>query len=156
MTTVAWDGTTLAADGQANHQGNRVQTVKAWKEIFLLKDRHKHVAGTAALIAVTGNYSWGLAMKRWFMAGAHPDKFERPPDEASFARLVVIDDEGCRVRAYESLPDPIQLLDPFCAWGSGMDFAIAAMHLGLPARQAVDVAHKFDPSTGPCVLQLTF
>jgi len=42
----------------------------------------------------------------------------------------------------------LQILMPFYAVGSGRDFALAAMHLGKSAEEAVRVAMQFDLKTG--------
>lgn len=164
MTTIAWDGHTLAADSQGLVQGNKAQVAtKIWRvenpeRVDSPLRLYHHIRGPIALLAIAGSLPHGLAVKRWFLDGAAPDAID--PDKfkgVNFARLVVIDDRGRRIRIYEGgEPDPLVTKEPFMAWGSGVDFATAAMHLGLPARQAVDVAHRFDPHTGPCTTVLTF
>lgn len=154
MTTIAWDGRHLAADTRVLQQGNIMATTKLW-DVWLKDHPNMPIAGPRALLGVAGNLATGLELKRWFLGGADPEALRRIP-EAEFARLIVIDDQGIRVRAYESTPDAIQCQDRQRAWGSGVDFALAAMHLGLSAWQAVDLAHHFDPNTGPAAQQLTF
>ena len=49
---------------------------------------------------------------------------------------------------YEQTPNPFVVEDKQWAIGSGRDYAIAAMHLGRTAAEAVAVACLFDVSCG--------
>ena len=40
---------------------------------------------------------------------------------------------------------------PFYAYGSGSHYALAAMEAGASAKRAVEIAAKYDPTTGPDV-----
>ncbi len=77
----------------------------------------------------------------WFAAGAKPETFPKLQEA-----LVVLDDG--RVHEYGRTPYPQPREDKFTAIGSGSDFALAAMHLGLDAIDAVDLACRLDPNCG--------
>lgn len=49
----------------------------------------------------------------------------------------------------------IMPVDSFAATGSGMDFALTAMHLGKSAKQAVEIAAQLDLFTGGSVREMT-
>ena len=59
--------------------------------------------------------------------------------------LIVADEDGCR--QYSSRY-PRWIEDPYDAWGSGMDFALGAMHAGADARRAIEIATELDTGTG--------
>jgi hypothetical protein len=45
-------------------------------------------------------------------------------------------------------PTFMPILERFWSVGSGRDFALAAMALGKTAKEAIELAHMFDASTG--------
>jgi ATP-dependent protease HslVU (ClpYQ) peptidase subunit len=60
--------------------------------------------------------------------------------------LIVWDAQG--LRYYEDGPIPETVEHGFWAFGSGRDFAIAAMACGKSAREAVEIACQFDTGCG--------
>ena len=48
----------------------------------------------------------------------------------------------------------VKVLTPFTALGSGRHAALAAMHCGKGAREAVAVACKVDPYTAPPIVTM--
>lgn len=142
MTTIAWDGRTLATDRQADVGGGKASMTKCSR------------TDKGELLAFSGSAAHGLQMVDWYVRGADPDKF--PPSQRGddWCRLVVVIPEG-KLMAYERTPYPLRFGDRKIAFGSGGDFARAAMHCGCDARQAVEVAACFDPHTGGGVDVLT-
>lgn len=135
MTVIAWDGIELAADRQMT-SGNIVSTTNKLRRL------------RGHLCAVTGGYDQGEEMFAWFERGADPKDF--PPmqrDKDDWAGLVVVTPES-KVLKYERTPYPIRFEAQRIAFGSGRDFALAAMYLGKTAREAVEVASVFDYSCG--------
>lgn len=136
MSTVAWDGKTLAADRQATCGGLKQLTSK----IAQMPD------GT--ILASTGNISAGRILMEWYQNGAvfsdYPVATQK--EDNLFARLIVVKDR--KVFTYETLCYGIPMVDPFFAWGSGRDFAIGAMAKGANAAEAIIVASRFDSDTG--------
>ena len=133
MTVIAWDGRTLAADKRATSGGGIARTVTKI-------ERHKD-----CLIAITGCWDTGAEMREWFKAGADPATFPaKARDDRS--TLIVIDAAG--INTWAIGPYPMRVEEPRCCWGSGRDYAEAAMHLGHDARKAVEVACHFQTDCG--------
>lgn len=141
MTTIAWDGKTLAADKRSSCGTLIVTTTKI-----------RRVG--AALVGWTGDQDAGELMAKWFADGADPAKWpEHQKDKEMWSRLIVVDASGARF--YERLPVAIAVEDRFAAWGSGRDFAYAAMYLGESARKAVEIACVFDSGSGNGIDELS-
>lgn len=142
MTTVAWDGRTLAADKQTTFGGLRATTTK----VHRINGNLIACAGIAAQIA---------EFLVWFEAGAKPaDMPASQRDTDKSVDALVVRPDGAVVQ-YGNTPHPIPIEDRQFAIGSGRDYALAAMYLGKTAREAVEVAAVFDPSTGNGVDELT-
>jgi len=132
MTVIAWDGKSLAADKRTTDVGLARTTTKISR------------APCGALLGGTGNTTGCRELTKWWKEGADPAKF---PKEASVgASLIVITAWGT-VLMYDGV-EPIQVEEPFTAFGSGRDYAIAAMHLGKSAAEACEVASLFDTGCG--------
>ena len=135
MTTIAWDGHTLAADKRSCF-GTLIHTVT---KIYRVRE---------CLVAGAGDFDRIQEAVAWFASGADPAKL--PPfqrDNNDFVGLVVIQPDKTILR-YERGPYPFKIESPFYAMGSGRDFAMAAMHLGLKAKEAVQVAMALDSGSG--------
>ncbi len=142
MTVIAWDGKTLAADRKSTYGNTTRSTTKI------------HRVG-AALVGYSGGASVGNEVIAWFRDGADPQKFpamQRDKDE-HVNLLVVYADE--RIHEYIRTPFPEVVEDKFVAIGSGRDFALAAMHLGQSAAQAVELACRLDANCGQGVDSMT-
>ncbi|HET6631492.1 MAG TPA: hypothetical protein VFG73_02135 [Rhodanobacteraceae bacterium] len=132
MTCIAWDGKVLAADKQSTDVGLRRLTVKL------------HRMRDGAVGAFTGNTCRGAELLDWYESGAQKRLF--PPAGTSDAVLVVLDRTG--VRVFEKSHLPQRVLDPFTAFGTGREYAIGAMARGASAREAVEIANRFDNCCG--------
>ena len=73
-------------------------------------------------------------------------KFAHPVSPDSFAILIIYDD-GVSEYYLTNLTDPTPINAPF-AFGSGEDFAMAAMLCGKTAAEAIEVAEQLDLYTG--------
>lgn len=131
MTTIAWDGTTLAGDS-LGVIGNSLR-VKSQK-LFRLDD--------GRLFGGSGRYDDVLAVSEWL----DDEDREEPPKVEDFAGIVVTPSGEC-YRIEESLV-LMPIFERCHAVGSGRDFAIAAMALGKTAAEAVEFAKQFDVWTG--------
>lgn len=141
MTCVAWDGKTLAADRQAGY-GNGTRTVT---KIFKRGERLFGIAGDGAL---------GMEVMNWVLEGADSTKFPSAQrDKECFTNVLVISREG--TFEYARSPVPVRYEDPFLALGCGRDFAIAAMHCGRDAYEAVAIACTYDSACGNGIDTLT-
>lgn len=141
MTVIAWDGRTLAADRLTSAPGG-IGRVRTKIERF---DNH--------LIASTGELDVALEMRAWFKNGAIPSEFPERA-RADVATLIVVS-PGIGVRSWHSSPYPMQFEAEKIAFGSGRDYAEAAMYLGHDARRAVEVAPHFQTDCGNGVDVLT-
>lgn len=142
VTVIAWDGKTLAADKRACNNGLARTTTKI------------HRVGDV-LVAFSGDAAQGREMLAWVTAGRQVADFPASQrDENKWATLIVVDEHGLSV--YEQTPYPIPFEDGYFASGSGRDFALAAMHCGKTAAEAVEVACFFqvDCGNGIDVLEL--
>jgi ATP-dependent protease HslVU (ClpYQ) peptidase subunit len=134
MTTIAWDGQTLAADRQATNGYMRFPCTKIRR------------LPSGDIVAYVGTESSGEALLVWYANGADPGKWPITQGKEDWARLVVASRAGAR--SYEAQPHALPVECPFMAWGSGRDFAMAAMHLGKSAREAIEIACVFDTGSG--------
>lgn len=134
MTTIAWDGHTLAADKRACSSGLCLKVRKIWRIGELL-------------YGASGSADQAAEMFAWIERGRRPDDFPASQrDKDDYAPVLVID--GGRVLKYERTPFPIEFETVHHAIGSGRDFALAGMACGLTAAQAVGLAAQFDSGTG--------
>jgi len=135
MTTIAFDGSMLAADRQCS-SGN----TKHGRTCKLLTHN-------GHMLSFTGGFVEGLALVEWFKAGADT---KNPPKvgESSGSTLVVVTPDNELVVYEHPYLSPLTFLNKVQAFGSGRDFALAAMHLGFDAKRAVEVASEFDLYTG--------
>lgn len=126
MTTVAFDGKTLAADTMAISGGLKRRTQK----IFRL--------GDGRLFGGSGLYEEVLLVRDWLNDGGVKPKLE------DFSGLVISNGKAFLLGQLLVLMP----LDDKYAVGSGRDFAIAAMQLGKTAKESVEFAAQFDAWTG--------
>lgn len=141
MTVIAWDGATLAADKRAVSGGGIARTCT------------KIVRHGEYLLGIIGDWDCGAEMREWFKAGAQPADFPAKAREDK-STLIVIHPDG-RIGTYACGPFPILIEAERCAWGSGRDYAEAAMYLGRNAAQAVEIACVFQTDCGNGVDLLT-
>ena len=142
MTIIAWDGKTLAADKRAVNNGLQRTTTK----IFRLAD--------GSLFGACGDLSFCLQMKNWIADGMQSEKFPASQRDKDDWQVCVLVKDGV-LHLFERTPEPIIFEDAFYACGSGRDFAIAAMHCGKSAREAVEIASIYDVGCGNGIDELT-
>ena len=142
MTTIAWDGKTLAADRKGEYGNLKLEVTK----IFRLEGtKRPDFMNGAVLFAWAGTYQAGLAVKSWLEM-----KTEKPTLVGEDGNGFFVEGEG-DVWRLENRLVRIPVNEKFYAAGSGRDFAMAAMALNQTAVQAVNLASKFDAYTGPTV-----
>lgn len=133
MSTIAWDGVTMAAEGRAIESGTIVASND--KKIRIVNGS---VVGTA------GEAAGGIEFCEFIEDGEWRTK-------ASTATAMVID--GARGRLYEGVRHAQPIKPPY-AIGSGAGFALAAMMAGADAVQAVKIACKLDPYSGGRIMKV--
>ena len=135
MTVIAWDGRTLAAD-RLGVNGDTLHTVK---KLWPLEK--------GGAIAVSGSLPQGLELKRWVEEGMEKEKFPSKKKDEEWALLIVVL-PGKAAVCFENLPEPIEVLDSFGAWGCGREAALGALEMGADAIKAVKVASKWVDGCG--------
>lgn len=135
MTSIAWDGTTLAADGQVTC-GNTILGTKT-KKIHKLKGKFR--GETLLAFASSGDAVGSEYIKKWLESGGDVDDWP----EGFKISLIVVTDKNVYITT-----DEIRWL---ClserkveSIGSGQDFVFSALELGLDAVAAVKHACKMD------------
>lgn len=98
------------------------------------------------LVGWAGDYYAGHIFLEWFDRNAKRKKRPAIGDLGDFSALV-LDPDG-RIFTCDSHCVLVQEPMDFYAIGSGAAYAIAGMHLGLSAKEAVELAGRFDPFTG--------
>lgn len=139
MTCVCWDGVTLAADKMTSFGMLKVSTTKLKR------------AASGEMMGFAGLSARGYELFAWYEHGAQRSEF---PDSAGDSSLLVIKDGVAY--CYEGGPSPITIESPFIAIGSGCDLAMAAMHLGQTAEQAVNIASIYNVHCGLGVDTMTY
>jgi hypothetical protein len=135
MTVIAWDGKTLAADRRSNSSWGVHDTVTKIS-------RHN-----GQLLAVAGKGDVALEMKAWWMAGAGLAQFPASARTDDGGNLIVITDDR-RVLQFGVGPIPIEMQGRFYVVGCGGDIALAAMHCGRTAAEAVALACELNGNCG--------
>lgn len=132
MTTIAWDGFTLAGDKRTHDSTAFWETTKVFQSEC---GRY--------LIGGSGDAQDALLVRDWVFGGMDESK---KPSISNYAGLLIIDGKP-HFMDTKLIPLPIGGR-PFYAVGSGRDFALAAMLLGKNAVEAILVAAEFDNYTG--------
>lgn len=137
MTTIAWDGISVAADTQG-----RIGDYTA------PKPTRKLYRDGDIVYAFSGCTPLFKPMREWHKNGADPKTAPSCEDKDSLSNSALIVFEKGTCKLYRpTLPYP-EDIDAPDAWGSGADFAIGAMVDGASARRAVEVASICNPDTG--------
>jgi hypothetical protein len=137
MTTVAFDGESLAVDSQAN-------TDDGYKFVVAKLQRLRD----GSFFAGCGDLQNCLAVAAWLDEGQGP----KPVLASSFVGLHVYTDKATvRCVRYETTLIPFEVQAGH-AVGAGRDFAVAAMAMGKTSAESVLLACQFNCFTGPPVL----
>lgn len=134
MTTIAYDGKTVAADKQSTACNMKRRVTKLFR-----------VGG--AVVGITGSLDLGMEMVDWLRNGSEPSSFPAAQRTSEFVHVLLVNPDG-RAFHFEQSPFPVTVESVPYAIGSGMAYAMAAMRLGASAEQAVAVASEFDIYTG--------
>lgn len=139
MTTIAWDGKTLAADRQG--------AIGDWK----FDDGPKiHRLSGGRYFAAAGQCAIGQRVRHWVDTGLDKPVLE---EGDQFSGILVTSDGDAYLLEYALLPTHIQ--PPF-AIGSGAQFALGAMAAGVDAVQAIEIANGLCLHSGFGVNWVTF
>ncbi|WP_416048950.1 hypothetical protein [Cupriavidus basilensis] len=133
MTTIAWDGTTLAADRCSWSGGVRRRVRKIY--------RVRAPGGRVFLVAFCGNGDFAMAILAWMRGGDRPDPAHFDVDKTSTC-AVVIDERGGVWQLSGALSYGCRMRERVFAQGAGHEFAWGALEAGATARRAVLIAAK--------------
>lgn len=135
MTTIAFDGKTMACDTRVTGGIIYNTDTKIYENEFVV-------------IGIAGNAEAGILLVK-------DDSILVPKHyDFDFSALVWVKDIEtlCKVEFYKSwdcaLSSVVPIADGFAAVGSGAPYALAAMYLGNTATRAITVAAQFDTNTG--------
>lgn len=132
MTTICWDGITLAADRQSTAGGTPTQTRKVFDCVG--------PDGRRWMYAGSGNSAQCQEFTRRINAGL-------PMPVFTDIHILAVDDGG---QVWAAAEDLLWERKGVTKWasGSGADYALGAMAAGASAREAVAIATKLDVNTG--------
>jgi ATP-dependent protease HslVU (ClpYQ) peptidase subunit len=130
MTVIAWDGTTIAVDSLVVFDNRKTYSDKLFKN----KDE---------VIAVAGNMDVCMTMLELYKKGITDAGDFIPQNEENESYLVIATREHGVWWMCEG-GHPVKVNDQIFAIGSGADLAIAAMHCGKSAVEAVEIACLYD------------
>lgn len=144
MTTIAWDGTTLAADSRVVEGMCLIHD--DYNKIKSFKYKNKKI-----LVGIAGSVSQGEAFFAWIEQNGF-DKEESPGLEDMEA--LIISKEG--VWCYEGSSQAyVTLTGEVVAIGNGSYIALAGMRSGLSAEESILFASKVDLRTNNNIRTLT-
>lgn len=148
MTTIAYDGHAMVADTLATDSWGMKEVVrdKIWANARLLVG----AAGEYGAIHrwMVGHLNDGTSIGHLLQSG-YPS-YNKDSDDPAI--IVVARNTGAVYRHVAGVFARVSR--PFHAVGSGRDYALAAMHLGRDAVEAVRVAAEFDVNTGGVLLKI--
>lgn len=140
MTTIAWDGKTLAADRCST--AGYVQT-----EVHKLYKGKWH-DGQDVLIGFCGSGEFAHAIRLWLTGNLmERPKFGDYDVNKGDAVGLLVDRSGNVFKITANL-HLLPFHEPFYAMGSGAEYAFGAMEAGATAETAVAIAAKRCPGTG--------
>lgn len=125
MTTIAWDGKTLAGDRQHSMFNDCAP------KVFRLEN--------GGLFGACGEAQDSVAVREWLEGG------EKPKVGDGFHAILIKNGDLYVIENKLVLMKPTRR---FFAVGSGRDFAMAAMLLGKTAKEAIAIAAQLDVDTG--------
>jgi hypothetical protein len=139
MTTIAWDGTHLAADTQISDMS------------MIAGYREKLIKVNNAWFGVVGSLSSGYEVLEWLRSGANAEN--KPMIEPGEFNGVLLDPTGL----YEYESDLVKIDVVYTsAWGTGRPWAIAAMDYGATAEEAIRYTITKDIYTSGEIQVVTF
>lgn len=134
MTTIAWDGTMLAAD--------RMMTDGSFKAT-----KTKIRATNIGLLGAAGDARYTSAAMDWLAKEDFGLPYPNSGEDDDVVNMIHVHLDG-KIDVYFNCSVPVRVESVFYALGSGRDFALAAMHLGESALKAIEVASALDVNTG--------
>jgi hypothetical protein len=151
MTTIAVRDGIIAADSWATHWSEEGGSRRHICSKLYRKRITEGRKTFDVIIATAGETSPGLLFVDWYGSGREQPQMLRDLG-GDFTCLILTPTGLFEADAY-CRPDPV--LDQFYAVGSGSKAALAAMHCGKSAVDAVRIAARIDPYTGGRVVSMS-
>lgn len=151
MTTIAFRDGVIAADSRLTYSteggGARKHLCTKLYRKTVGEGRKAH----DVIIATAGESSPGLVFMDWYGSGKPiPDMLR---DLGGDFTCLILTPKGLFEADVYCRPD--QIFEPFYAVGSGSKEALAAMHCGKSAADAVRIAARIDPYTGGRIVSMS-
>jgi hypothetical protein len=134
MTVIAYKDGFMAADRES---GNAYLKTGRNTKVSIIRGNLVGCAGTAKFLV-----EW----RAWFEDGAHPSRFPASLRDSDI-QVLVVDRDGL-IWKFESGPFPVPREESFTAIGAGQDAAVALMHVGKTAVEAVEVCNEICQGCG--------
>jgi hypothetical protein len=139
MTTVAFDGTRMAADTMSDNGGLRMPTHKIFRtDAFVL-------GGCGAYGDISKHF---MAIKHMTVAEVLEHGYPDWDDDDGGPGMILVGRRNPALAFYLCGPTWAKIERRYHAIGSGRDYALAAMSLGHDAESAVKLAISFDVYSG--------
>ena len=136
MTTIAWDGTWLAADRGAWSGGIRYPVRKVFKIVGQDKK--------PLLVAFSGDGAFATATLEWLQGtGPHPGVYRDDKNQSPTSVALIVDSRRRVRRLNSELKYTLVQCGRIHSSGAGQDVALGALAAGASARKAVRIAMKF-------------
>ncbi len=139
MTTIAWDGRTLAAD--------TLGTISGFRSQF---PTEKIVSRGSMAFGLTGYGGLINAWIEWYQAGADPANTPKHGFSDNDTGNFIVFRDGVALVFSHLCPYPLKEGAPW-GWGSGGEVALGAMLHGATAEQAVAHAMSRDTRSGGAI-----
>lgn len=151
MTTIAYRDGVIAADSQVT-----VDSEAGGARKFRCEKLYRKTVGIGrnrrdVIIGTSGESSPSLLFVDWYGSGKDVPEFFIY-GTADFTCLIVEPDGIWEADTYCR---PERIMEPFYAIGSGAKAALAAMHCGKTAEQAVEIACRVDPFSMPPIVTMS-
>ncbi|WBA79556.1 hypothetical protein [Endozoicomonas sp. GU-1] len=141
MTTIAWDGKTLASDSR--------MTCPYIFDGYTGKIRKITVGDEAVLIGVAGGAANAGLLFEWVESGMSADAFP----QVSNIEAILVTGKGAFFVEDKSYLIPLESGSKH-AVGSGCEYAMSAMMAGKNASKAVEIAIQLDTNSGGQVISM--
>ena len=143
MTTIAWDGKTLAVDSMVTSGG--IVTSIDQKKLFTDVGQYKAVAISGSIVCMN-------ALIEWIKNGEEGD----PPKMEEYDSIMCVDKDGRMLTFWHHSSREPQNNSGITSGGNGWEIALGAMEAGANAVEAVEIACKLNIYTGGKVQSYTF
>ena len=140
MTTIAFDGKTMACDTKAVDQWGLIET--ELDKIYTGIDFIAGGAGRSDQII-----TWWKSVKNLPLREVIELGYKAYDEDKNSPNIMLVSRIDFKIYR-KACAEFVEIHRPFFAVGSGRDYALAAMHLGKTAAEAVSLAMVFDNGTG--------